>query len=53
MAALRRVDEQGVRFRSHLDGSEHHLTPESSMEIQAALGSDIAMAFDEVSGRGL
>ena len=43
----RTVDEQGVRFRSHLDGSEYLLTPERSTEIQARLGADIAMAFDE------
>ena len=43
----RTVDEEGVRFRSHLDGSEHLLTPERSTEIQARLGADIAMAFDE------
>jgi queuine tRNA-ribosyltransferase len=47
LAALRRIDDEGVRFRSHIDGSEHLLTPEKSMEIQTALGSDIAMAFDE------
>ncbi|HEX6852069.1 MAG TPA: tRNA guanosine(34) transglycosylase Tgt [Candidatus Polarisedimenticolaceae bacterium] len=47
LEGLRRIDEDGVRFRSHLDGSMHVLTPESSMEIQAALGSDIAMALDE------
>ena len=47
MEALRRLDEEGVRFKSHLDGSLHLLTPESSMEIQAALGSDIAMVLDE------
>jgi queuine tRNA-ribosyltransferase len=41
------VGEEGVRFRSYLDGSEHMLSPERSMEIQAALGSDIALAFDE------
>ena len=51
MAALRRVDDDGVSFRSHLDGSEQRLTPESSMEIQAALGSDIVMAFDECPDR--
>src|SRR6056297_2357429 len=44
---LRKLTEEGVRFRSHIDGSEHMLTPERSMEIQAQLGSDIAMAFDE------
>jgi queuine tRNA-ribosyltransferase len=43
----RTVDEEGVCFRSHLDGSKHLLTPERSIEIQARLGADIAMAFDE------
>jgi queuine tRNA-ribosyltransferase len=47
MEALRKLDEEGVRFTSHLDGSLHLLTPESSMEIQAALGSDVAMVLDE------
>ncbi len=47
LAALRRVTDEGVSFRSHLDGSLHHLTPEGSIEIQDALGSDIVMAFDE------
>jgi queuine tRNA-ribosyltransferase len=47
LAQRREISEEGVRFRSHLDGSEHTLTPESSMAIQAALGSDIAMTFDE------
>ena len=47
LASLRRLDETGVRFRSHIDGSEHHLTPERSMEIQRLLGSDIVMCFDE------
>jgi len=47
LAELRRLDEDGVRFKSHIDGSEHRLTPESSMEIQRLLGSDIVMAFDE------
>jgi len=41
------MSEEGVRFQSHIDGSEHMLTPERSMEIQALLGSDIVMAFDE------
>jgi queuine tRNA-ribosyltransferase len=41
------VGEEGVRFRSYLDGSEHMLSPERSMEVQAMLGSDIALAFDE------
>ena len=43
---LCRVEEQGVRFRSHLDGSAHMLTPEKAMEIQHALGSDVAMVLD-------
>lgn len=47
LAALRRVEEAGVRFRSHLDGREHLLTPEQAVDIQARLGSDIAMALDE------
>lgn len=44
---LRKVSERGVEFRSHLDGSSHFFSPESSMEIQIALGADIVMAFDE------
>ncbi len=44
---LRKLTEEGVRFKSHIDGSKHMLTPERSMEIQALLGSDIVMAFDE------
>ncbi len=44
---LRRIDEDGVRFQSHLDGSSHLLTPEISVAVQEALGSDIIMAFDE------
>ncbi len=47
LASLRRITEQGVHFRSHLDGSAHLFTPEHSMAVQLALGSDIAMAFDE------
>ena len=47
LADLRKVTDEGVRFRSHLDGSEHFLTPEKSIEIQQALGSDIAMVLDE------
>lgn len=43
----RTIDEDGVTFQSHVDGSAQRLTPESAMAIQAALGSDIAMAFDE------
>jgi queuine tRNA-ribosyltransferase len=47
LSALRKITDEGVRFRSHLDGSEHLLTPEKTAEIQLALGSDIAMVFDE------
>jgi queuine tRNA-ribosyltransferase len=47
LSGLSTIDDEGVSFRSHLDGSEHRLTPERSMEIQAALGSDIAMVLDE------
>jgi len=47
LADLRKLTEEGVEFRSHLDGSKHMLTPERSMEIQRLLGSDIVMAFDE------
>jgi queuine tRNA-ribosyltransferase len=44
---LRKVSEEGVAFRSHLDGSPHFLSPEKAMEIQIGLGADIIMAFDE------
>ena len=47
LADLRRVDDDGVTFTSHLDGTTHRLTPERAMEVQALLGSDIAMAFDQ------
>jgi queuine tRNA-ribosyltransferase len=47
LAALRRVTDEGVSFRSHVDGALHHLTPEGSIEVQDALGADIVMAFDE------
>jgi queuine tRNA-ribosyltransferase len=47
LAKLRSIEDDGVRFRSHLDGSLQDLTPEKSMEVQAALGSDIAMVLDE------
>jgi len=47
LAATRQVDDDGVTFRSHLDGSEHRLTPEKSIAIQEKLGADIIMAFDE------
>jgi len=47
LAKLRKIKDNGVEFRSHIDGSLHFLTPELAMEIQGALGSDIAMVFDE------
>jgi queuine tRNA-ribosyltransferase len=47
LGALRKITEEGTAFRSHLDGSLQFLSPEVSMEIQAALGSEIVMAFDE------
>jgi len=47
LADLRKMSEEGVRFKSHIDGSEHFLSPERSMEIQKLLGSDIVMCFDE------
>ncbi|MCX6618261.1 MAG: tRNA guanosine(34) transglycosylase Tgt [Acidobacteria bacterium] len=47
LAPLRRVSEEGVVFRSHLDGSQHSFTPETALEVQRALGSDIAMPLDE------
>ena len=48
LSDLTKVSEEGVAFASHLDGSRHMLTPERSMEIQALLGSDIVMAFDQL-----
>ncbi len=47
LAGLRKLDEEGVTFRSHIDGARHMLSPERSMEIQRLLGSDIVMCFDE------
>ena len=47
LSDLRKLSEEGVEFRSHLDGSKHMLSPERSMEVQRLLGSDIVMAFDE------
>ena len=47
LSDLRKLTEEGVTFRSHVDGSKHMLSPETSMEIQRLLGSDIVMAFDE------
>ncbi len=53
LAALTKQSEEGVAFKSHLDGSRHMLTPERSMEIQRLLGSDIVMAFDECPPNGV
>ena len=47
LSQLRKLTEEGVKFRSHIDGTEFNLTPERSMDIQKLLGSDIVMAFDE------
>ena len=47
LASLRKIDETGVKFQSHIDGSAHVLTPERSIEIQGLLGSDIQMQLDE------
>ena len=44
---LRKISDEGVRFRSHLDGSSHFFTPEHSIDVQIALGADVVMAFDE------
>src|SRR5262245_37801619 len=47
LAERRKIDEDGVEFRSHLDGSTHRLTPESAVDIQLNIGSDIQMVLDE------
>ena len=47
LGKFRKITEEGVKFKSYIDGSSHMLTPEKSIEIQTALGSDIMMAFDE------
>ncbi|MEW8996827.1 MAG: tRNA guanosine(34) transglycosylase Tgt [Thermoanaerobacter sp.] len=47
LSSLRKIKEEGVEFRSHIDGSKHFFTPEKVIEIQNALGSDIIMSFDE------
>ncbi|MBK9070353.1 MAG: tRNA guanosine(34) transglycosylase Tgt [Myxococcales bacterium] len=47
LAGINKIDDDGVTFQSHIDGSRHRLTPERSLEIQGILGSDIAMAFDQ------
>jgi queuine tRNA-ribosyltransferase len=53
LADRRRVDDDGVTFTSHLDGSTHRLTPERAMEIQALLGADVAMPLDQLVDPGL
>ena len=52
LGPLRKISEEGVEFRSHIDGSKQFISPEKSMEIQEALGSDIMMAFDECAPYG-
>lgn len=47
LAAMRKITDDGVTFRSHIDGSKHYFTPEHAIDVQTALGSDIMMAFDE------
>ena len=47
LSDLNKITEDGVWFQSHIDGSKHFISPEKSMEIQKALGSDIVMAFDD------
>ena len=49
LKGLRKIDEDGVTFRSHLDGSEHRFTPESAVAVQEQLGADVIMCFDECS----
>ena len=49
LADMRKIDDEGVTFKSHIDGSMHRFTPESSIHIQEKLGADIIMAFDECS----
>jgi len=53
LASIRKIREEGVEFRSHLDGSAHFLSPETSIDIQTRMGVDIAMAFDECPPHGL
>jgi queuine tRNA-ribosyltransferase len=53
LASIRKIREEGVEFRSHIDGSAHFLSPEIAVEIQTRMGVDIAMAFDECPAYGL
>ena len=52
LSSLRKISDEGVEFRSHLNGSKHFITPEKDMEIQEALGADIIMAFDQCTEAG-
>ena len=52
LSDLRKISDDGVEFRSHLNGAKHYITPEKDMEIQEALGADIIMAFDECTTYG-
>ncbi|HEY2094415.1 MAG TPA: tRNA guanosine(34) transglycosylase Tgt [Thermoanaerobaculia bacterium] len=53
LSSIRKLREEGVEFRSHIDGSLHFLSPETSIEIQQRMGVDIAMAFDECPAHGI
>ncbi|HEX6160120.1 MAG TPA: tRNA guanosine(34) transglycosylase Tgt [Thermoanaerobaculia bacterium] len=53
LASIRKIREEGVEFRSHIDGSQYFLTPEGSVDLQTRMGVDIAMAFDECPAYGL
>ena len=53
LAAIRKIREEGVEFRSHIDGSPYFLSPEASVQIQTRMGVDIAMAFDECPAYGI
>ena len=47
LSEMRKITEEGVKFRSHIDGSSHMFTPESAVDVQRSIGADIIMAFDE------
>src|SRR6185369_10347212 len=53
LSSIRKIREEGVEFRSHIDGSAYFLSPERSIEIQSRMGVDIAMAFDECPAYGI
>src|SRR5436305_6298391 len=53
LSSIRKLREEGVEFRSHIDGSLHFLSPETSIDIQQRMGVDIAMAFDECPAHGI